>query len=135
MDVTFTEKKDKIVLKDIQNTWIKKYAIFIYEKSKILKYQFSSKLNYIFNTIPIKIPMVFFFYYETVVLVTQWCLTLCNPMDCVAHQVPLPMGFSTQDYWSCHSLLQGIFPTQGQNTSLQHCRQILNHLSHLGSLL
>ena len=33
---------------------------------------------------------------------------------------------------SC-SLLQGIFPTQGSNPGLQHCRQILYHLSHQGS--
>ena len=32
-----------------------------------------------------------------------------------------------------HSLLQGIFLTQGSNTGLQHCRQILYHLSHQGS--
>ena len=31
------------------------------------------------------------------------------------------------------SLLQGIFPTQGLNTGLQHCRQILYQLSHKGS--
>ena len=31
------------------------------------------------------------------------------------------------------SLLQGIFPTQGLNTSLLHCRQILYRLSHKGS--
>ena len=30
----------------------------------------------------------------------------------------------------CHSLLQGIFRTQGLNLSLLHCRQILYHLSH-----
>ena len=29
-----------------------------------------------------------------------------------------------------HSLLQGIFPTQGLNPGLLHCRQILYHLSH-----
>ena len=33
----------------------------------------------------------------------------------------------------CHSLLQGIFPTQGSNPSLLHCRQIIYHLSHQGS--
>ena len=32
-----------------------------------------------------------------------------------------------------HSLLQGIFPTQGLNPSLPHCRQILYHLSPQGS--
>ena len=31
------------------------------------------------------------------------------------------------------SLLQGIFPTQGSNLGLQHCGQILYHLSHKGS--
>ena len=35
---------------------------------------------------------------------------------------------------SCHALLQGIFPTQGSNPGLLHCRWILYHLSHQGSL-
>ena len=30
----------------------------------------------------------------------------------------------------CHFLLQGIFPTQGSNPGLSHCRQTLYHLSH-----
>ena len=33
-----------------------------------------------------------------------------------------------------HSLFQGIFWTQGLNSGLLHCRQILYHLSHRGSL-
>ena len=33
-----------------------------------------------------------------------------------------------------HALLQGIFPSQGSNPGLLHCRQILHHLSHQGSL-
>ena len=33
------------------------------------------------------------------------------------------------------SLLQGIFPTQGSNPGLPHCRQILYQLSYKGSLL
>ena len=33
-----------------------------------------------------------------------------------AHQAPLSMGFSRQEYWvGCHALLQGIFPTQKSN--------------------
>ena len=32
-----------------------------------------------------------------------------------AHQAPPSMGFSRQEYWSCHFLLQGIFPTQESN--------------------
>ena len=34
----------------------------------------------------------------------------------------------------CHYLLQGIFPTQGLNPHLLHCRQILSLLSQQGSL-
>ena len=34
-----------------------------------------------------------------------------------------------------HSLLQGIFLTQGSNPCLLHCRQVLYHLSHQGSQL
>jgi len=30
-------------------------------------------------------------------------------------------------------LLQGIFPTQGSNSGLPHCRRILYQLSHKGS--
>ena len=33
----------------------------------------------------------------------------------------------------CHFLLQRIFPTQGSNPSLPHCRQTLYRLSHQGS--
>ena len=32
-----------------------------------------------------------------------------------------------------HALLQGIFPTQGSNPVLLHCRRILYHLSYQGS--
>ena len=35
----------------------------------------------------------------------------------------------------CHFLLQGIFPTQGSNPGLLHCRQILYCLSHQGSII
>ena len=35
----------------------------------------------------------------------------------------------------CHSLLQGIFPTQGSNPCLPRCRQIFYRLSHQGSSL
>ena len=34
----------------------------------------------------------------------------------------------------CHSLLQGIFLTQGSNLGLLHCRQILYNLNHQESL-
>ena len=42
------------------------------------------------------------------VLVIQSCPTLCDPMDWIACQAPLSMGFSRQEHWS------GLpFPTPG----------------------
>ena len=47
----------------------------------------------------------------------------------VAHQAPLSMGLSRQEYWSggCHALLQGIFPTQRLNLPVLLGRRILYH--------
>ena len=54
----------------------------------------------------------------------------------VAYQVPPSMGFSRQNTGvGCRFLLQGIFPTQGLNLGLPHCRQMLYCLSHQGSPL
>ena len=54
----------------------------------------------------------------------------------LAHQAPLSMGFSRQEYWSgLHFLLQGIFPTQGLNSSLLHWHVDSLPLSYQGSLL
>ena len=41
--------------------------------------------------------------------------------------------FSRNTGVSSCSLLQKIFPTQGSNMGIQHCRQILYQLSHQGS--
>ena len=58
--------------------------------------------------------------------ITQLCLTLCDPMDYASHT-----GQNTGV--GNHSLLQGIFPTQGLDPDLPHCRQILQQLSHQGN--
>ena len=67
-------------------------------------------------------------------LVAQLCPTLCDPMDCS------PPGSSVhgdspgkKTGVGSHALLQGIFPTQGSNPGLPHCRRILYRLSHQGS--
>ena len=66
----------------------------------------------------------------------QLCLTLCNPMDCSLPGSLCPWNSPGQNTGvGCHSLLQGIFPTQGSNPGFPHCRQILYHLSHQGSPL
>ena len=49
----------------------------------------------------------------------------------VTHQAPLSWNSPSKDTRvGCHFLLQGIFPAQGSNLGLLHCRQILHHLSH-----
>ena len=67
-------------------------------------------------------------------LVAQLCPTLCDPMDCS------PPGSSVHGNSpgkntgvGCLALLQEIFPTQGLNSGLSHCKQILYHLSRQGS--
>ena len=55
--------------------------------------------------------------------VTQLCLTLCDPMDYTIHGILQNTGVGSR------SLLQGIFPTQGLNPGLLHCRHILYQLS------
>ena len=64
-------------------------------------------------------------------LVTQLCLTLCDPTDCS------PPGFSVHGDSpdkntgvDCYALLQGIFLTQGLNPGLLHYRHILYHYVH-----
>ena len=52
----------------------------------------------------------------------------------VAHQGPLWNSPGKKTGVGSHSLLQGIFPIQGSNLGLLHCRQILYCLNHQGSL-
>ena len=54
------------------------------------------------------------------VKVTQSCLTLCDPMDYIVHGIN-SAGQNTGV--GSLSLLQGIFPTQGSNPDLPHCRR------------
>ena len=62
------------------------------------------------------------------------CVQLFATAWTVAYQASLSMRFSKQEYWNdCHFFLQEIFPTQGLNLGLLHCRQMLYHLSHQGS--
>ena len=52
----------------------------------------------------------------------------------VAYQLLCPWDFPGKNTGvGSHFLLQEIFPTQGLNPGLPHCRQTLYHLSHQGS--
>ena len=91
-----------------------------------------STMNYVY------IHMCIFIHVHThmLCLVAHSCLTLCDHMDCSS-----PGSCSSVHGNSpakntgvgCHAILQGIFPSQGSNPGLPHCRLILYHLSHQGS--
>ena len=67
-------------------------------------------------------------------LVAQSCPTLCHPMDCSTLGSSVHADSPGKNTGvGCHAFLQGIFPTQGSNPGLSHCRQILYCLSHQGS--
>ena len=65
----------------------------------------------------------------------QSCPILFNPMDCSPLQFLCPWNSPSKstgvDY---RSLFQGSFLTWRPNPGLLHCRQILYHLSHQGSV-
>ena len=64
--------------------------------------------------------------HKIVYYVVLSCIQLFVTVWAVAHQAPLSLEFSKQEYWvACHSLLQRIFLTQGLNLGLLHCRWIL----------
>ena len=65
-------------------------------------------------------------------LAAQSCLPPCDPRDCN------PPGSSVHGILQARilewvALLHGIFPTQGSNPGLPHCRQILYRLNYQGS--
>ena len=67
---------------------------------------------------------ILYILYESGSVVAQLCPILCDSMVCAWNSPGKNTGVGG------HSLLQGIFPTQGSNPGLLHCRQILYYLSY-----
>ena len=62
---------------------------------------------------------------------TRYFLTLATPWTVACTKLLHPWDFPGKSTGvGCHCLLQGIFPTQGSNPGLPHCRQRLYRLSH-----
>ena len=71
-----------------------------------------------------------------VCLVAQSCPTPCDPMDCSLPDSSVhgdSPGKNTAV--GCQALLEQIFPTQGLNPGLLHCRQILYQLGYQGKCI
>ena len=63
--------------------------------------------------------------------VAQSCPTLCNHMGCSLTRLLCLWNYSGKSIGvGCLFLLQAVFPTQGSNPDLPHCRQTLYHMSH-----
>ena len=61
--------------------------------------------------------------YSKCLLVTQLCLMLCDPMDSSPPALFHSWGFPGKNTGvGCHFLLHEIFPTEGLNLGLPHCR-------------
>ena len=88
---------------------------------------FGSPFSYLWMVVLVFVLWNFCQYWSEV---AQLCLTLCNPMDRLLRPWDFP-GKSTGV--GCHFLLQRIFPTQGSNLGLLHCRHILYWLSYEGN--
>ena len=74
--------------------------------------------------------------YSGVVLVAHLCPTLCKLHGLQPSRLLCPWNsLGKNPKIGCHSLLLGIFLTQGSNPGLLHCRKILYHLSHQRSPL
>ena len=63
------------------------------------------------------------------VKVTLSCPALCDPMDYTVHGILQARILE----WVAFPFSRGVFPTQGSDPGLLHCRQILYQLSHKGS--
>ena len=67
-------------------------------------------------------------------MLTQSCPTLWDSIDCSLPGLSVYRDSPGKNTGvGCHILLQGIFPTQGSNPGVPHCRWILYHLRHQGS--
>ena len=66
--------------------------------------------------------------------VTQSCPAPCDPMDCSLPGCSIHGIFPARVVeWVAISFSRGIFPTQGLNPGLPHCRQMFYLLSYQGS--
>ena len=122
------------------------YHLFLIPSASVRSIQFLSFIEHIcawnvplVSLIFLKRSLVFpilLFYFLLLIFIqilpTLWEVKLLShvwlfaiPLT-AAYQAPPSVAFSRKSTWvGCHFFLQGIFPTQGSNPGLPHCRQTL----------
>ena len=84
----------------------------------------------IFHAVPLKLPVEL----SHSCLIAKLCLTLLRPHGLQPSRLRCPCDFPAKNTGvGCHSLLQGIFLTQGSDPCLLHWQADSLPLSHLGS--
>ena len=77
-----------------------------------------------------------FFFFKILLDVSLQCKSESSSVmsDSATLWIMQSVEFSRSEYWSGSlSFLQGIFPAQGSNPGLPHCRWVLYQLSHKGN--
>ena len=97
---------------------------------------YENVLPKLINTLcSVRISWVIAIYFQSLVYACVSHSTACNslrPHGLYPTRLPCPCSSPGKNIGvSCHSLLQGVFPTQELNLGLPHCGQILYHLSHV----
>ena len=105
------------------------------EEPGVLHSKGSQRVRHYWTTAVYFIVFLFYaFYVLLFALVPKSCLTLLQPHRLWPSRLFCPWDFPGKNTGvGCHSLLWGIFLTQGLNPDLLHCRWILYCLSHHGS--
>ena len=84
---------------------------------------------YMSHYIPHIYSISYVYIYTHSVLLAQSCPTLCEPTDCSPPCLLSPWSSPGKNTGvGYHLLLQGIYPTQGLNPALLHCRHIYTHI-------
>ena len=106
------------------HTWLHSVSFFLYPQWLLYLYIQPWPLN------AYSLQLIWPFTWKVEVIVSQLCLTFCDPMDCS------PSGSSVHGILQASILewvaisIPGIFLTQRSNPVLPHCGQILYHLNH-----
>ena len=96
----------------------------------VTELNWTGELTWLSKEIYSKMFIIVFTYNTKVKMLNiQLCPTL-GPHELLPTRLLCPWDFPHMNTgMGSHSILQGIFPTQGLNPGLLHCRQILYHLS------
>ena len=91
-----------------------------------MRVKFHGNIPGIYKSVNIPQASIQHYSFMLLCLVDQLCPALCDSMDCSPSGSPVHGNSPGKNTGvGCHALLQRIFPTQGSNPGLPHCRWIL----------